>query len=239
MHLATPDEDLDRSILGYMSSAEPSSNFVVVRNGCIARDYYHSEDAIHSQATMEAIRQRDGSLDRYAVWTHVYADPRLNGFTFTVRDVTDGNYLRPGRGDQVERSAQITQRMLLGSGQRAFLMSQSNGKRDDRLHSRLVARIEPLMEFEAARHRVKTADYADEVRAWSSILQIEYEERGRKPTVVMAWQEHASRADAMAHIEALKPAYPGLVVEEHILEFGSRPAPAVSEDPVQEAVLQP
>jgi hypothetical protein len=217
-------QKLDHSIAGYYCRAGDYTNFLVVRNGCIDRDYYYSDEALHSQAMMEAIRQGSDSLvDRDEAWTTVFADPRLNGYAFTVTDTTDKHYLRPTRDGEVERTAELTTKMLLHSGQRSALMSRSNGVRDDRLFSRLVARVVPLMDLQLAKHRIRAADYAGEVRGWSSTLQVEYED-GSKPTVVFPMKEHGSRAEALKSVEReMKPRFSGLCVEEHKLKFGNRP----------------
>ena len=213
-------QKLDHSIAGYICRSGDS--YVVVRDGKVTSTsgLHLTDDAIHSQSMMEAIRQHDYFLDRHEKWVAFYADPRLNGTTWTVMDVTDDHYLRIGKGREAQRSPELSLNMLLHSGQKSALISHSYGKRNDRIFSRLVARVTPLMDYKC---RTRVADYAGEVRNWSSVLQVEYED-GSQPTVVFAMKEHGSRAEALASVEQeMKPRYPGLKVEEHKLKFGHRP----------------
>jgi hypothetical protein len=223
MHNEISRQKLDHSIRGYVCAAGIGTNYLLVRDGVTARDYYYSEEALHSQAMMEAIQQSDSLSDRYEKWTPIFSDARLNGIAYTVTDTTQGHYLRTTKGHEVERSAELSLGMLLHNGQRAALMSQSHGKREDRIFSILVARVMPLMDLEMAKHRIRAADYAGEVRGWSTVLQVEYED-GSKPTVVFGMTEHGSRAAALKSVEReMKPRFPGLCVEDHKLKFGNRP----------------
>lgn len=199
------------TVNGFMAKHCHRNGYLVVRQGQIMREIELSEDAILSQQLMDGVRQHFDHYDRADEWRVIYADPRLNGATYLAFDQAANCYVLP-RDTRQKISRDLHLSCIFNDWDvpdfaRSGVVT----------YSRLIARVTPIHKDD----RDRTAQCTDEVGQWTTQLVIEYTNTAVKPTEVEARCWFNTRSEAMDFVKgALKPQYPGLVVEEGMLRLG-------------------